>query len=129
MATVTLMQAASQTGASYQTLFEAVRSKSLTTVNGTVAPPFMVDLDTVKAWLKTNKPSIAATIKRSEFIARFTDAEKVAAATTPQTLVWWLQLMDMPVIDLSSALVIADVNGLVTANILTADRAALILHY
>lgn len=84
--------------------------------------PWLVLLSDVVAW--HTPPHM---VKRADFIGRFTDAEKAAAVANPEVLTWWLQLMDMPVVDVSSDLVKANVAGLVTLGILTSDRAAVIL--
>jgi hypothetical protein len=82
--------------------------------------PFLVMLSDVVAWR-------SHILNRSEFIARFTDAEKIAAASSPQVLIWWLQLMDMPEVDISNATVIANVSALVGAGVIASDRQAVIL--
>jgi hypothetical protein len=64
----------------------------------------------------------------AQYVARFTQAEQVAAASNPQTLTLWLLLLANPAVDSTDIRVQAGAAALVSAGVVTQARATQILN-
>ena len=111
-------------GSNYQQLLVAIQTNQL---KSGPAPSYLVTMEDVIDWAKTYEPSLVSTINRKDFISRFTSDEQKSMATNPEALVWWLNLVDMPRINLADPKIIADVTQLTTLGVLSPGRQAVIL--
>lgn len=120
--TVSLFAACQQLKVPFSQMLTAAIQGSLATGG---SPHYEVTPEAIKAYIAAHP--IITSITRAAFLARFTPAEQVLAASKPQALAWWLNLMDMPTIDLAAATVRADVAALASLAVITTARVAAIL--
>jgi len=126
MTEIILHQAVQETpGANRQTLVAAIKAGSLK--SSSESPPWMVELADVQAWVAANPDPTVTSITWAAFVARFTPEEQVTIASNPQSLVWWLNLMDIPMVNLADTLVVTTMAALVTSGVLTTERKDIIL--
>lgn len=78
-------------------------------------------------WLHTNYPQVFTTISRSDFLTRFTDQEKLAVASNPQSLVFWLNLLEVQTVNLTDPTILEGMNSLVILGVITSERKTVIL--
>jgi hypothetical protein len=118
---------AAKNNISYNEVIVAAANKTLSaTQNGKM---WMIDdkAEDVTTWLHKNHPEVFTTISRVDFVGRFTNIEKIAIASNPQSLIFWLELMNYPTINMENTKLVSDIDGLIAMKLLASDRKAEIL--
>jgi hypothetical protein len=81
----------------------------------------------LNTWLHTNYPQVFTTISRAQFLTRFTNEEKLAVASNPQSLVFWLNLLEVSTVNLTDPTIVSGMASLVSLGVITSDRQTTIL--
>ena len=86
-----------------------------------------VDLLSTGVWVREMKRLPILPIWRWRFVEKFTSAEQTAVATNPQSLVWWIKILDTRELNLNDLSLIGTLQTLVSLGILTQQRVNEIL--